>query len=256
MELHRADLLSANTEADENFEELLAYLQTESQRVRKQTKAIKYGVGVVGGLATISILTAGLLKGNWDFTTLICMSGLLGGVAMASTDQMKSAARKLSRYNDVRAVGVLVEALEWTDSKDVVKLAEGKLLELLPQMQASDASLLHTEQRAILNCKLLTADNDFVKVILKAYEQIGDSAAMPFVEKLARGEGKSGSITEVVTAAKECLPFLVQRAKQQEQAQTLLRAASENTTAPETLLRPANATLETQPETLLRPTQQ
>ena len=218
---------------------------------------LKYGICSVVGLGVLGILTLGIVKGNWDVTSLICMSGVFGaGAAFASTDQMKNAARKLSSFNDVRAVGVFVEALDWTDSRDVVKLAEGKLLELLPQLQASDANLLNGEQRAILNRKLLTEESVFVRAILKAYEQIGDSAAIPIVERLARGEGKAWSDPALIESAKACLPFLQMRAKQQEQSQTLLRGSESNIIALETLLRPANATLETQPETLLRPTQQ
>lgn len=114
LEQTQAETTALNTEPHEGIDELLAFLQTESQRIRKQTLSLKYAVASVAGLAIVSTMISGMLKGNWDFTTLVCFSGLLGGVAMASTDKMKAAAIKLSQYNNVRAVGVLVEASEWT----------------------------------------------------------------------------------------------------------------------------------------------
>ena len=246
------DATASHSETGESVEELLAYLTTESQRTRNQTKQLRYGIWSVLGFVILAAVFLGFAKGEWDATSILLMSGLFtAGIAMASTDKMKDAARQLAQYNDVRAVGAFVEALEWSE-QDIVSLAESKLIELLPRLQASDTNLLNTEQRATLNQKLVTADSTFAKAILKAYEQVGDGAAIQAVEKLT---SKAGTSPDVVEAAQACLPFLIERAKQQEQAQTLLRAANGSATAPEMLLRPANATLENQLETLLRPSQ-
>ncbi len=249
-------VIASQEKAITEFDELLAYLKAETEKVKRQKKILNYTIWSVCGIGIGATLFAGILRGDWDMTSLISMSGLAGASAtIALSDNGKKLARQLVRFDDVRMVGVFAEVLEAAD-KQIVALAETKLTELLPRLQASDAHLLNPEQRSILNKSLIQAESGFVKAILKAYEQIGDSTAIPFVEKLTRGEGKAGGDAEVVAAANACLPFLIQRAKQQEQSQTLLRASEGNAAAPENLLRPANATIETQPDTLLRPVQQ
>jgi hypothetical protein len=130
------------------------------------------------------------------------------------------------------------------------------LIRMLNNLRADHAVLLSREQLQILLSILQNPWRHNVRLkcaILKALEQIGDETALPVVEQLIRSRG---NIEDLVTAAaRECLPYLQQRAQQQQQAQTLLRAsASAATNAPETLLRPASAiAANADPEQLLRP---
>jgi len=236
-------------------EPLLALLQIEAKKAKRQRTLVNWIFGGAGLFLLSMFLLKGLKGGDWDFPNLWFLFYFGGsGAAYAYTNKHKNVTRALARFDDVRTVGAFVEALEFPD-KDIVAMAEQKLTELLPRLQASDAYLLNKEQREILNRQLVKSDGLIVKAILSAYEQVGDSAAIPAVSKLARGEGKGGKMPLNVSAAIACLQFLEIRAKQQEQAQTLLRASESTATAPEMLLRPAHATTETQPETLLRPSQ-
>lgn len=234
-------------------EPLLALLKVEAKKARQQRTVINWIFGGAGLFLLSMFLLKGLKGGDWDFPNLWFFFYFGGsGAAYAYTNKQKNVTRALARFDDIRTVGAFVEALEFPD-KDIVAMAEQKLTELLPRLQASDASLLNKEQREILNRQLAKSDGLIVKSILSAYEQVGDNAAIPAVSKLARGEGKGGKMPQYQSAAQSCLQFLEIRSKQQEQAQTLLRAANGNVTAPDMLLRPAHATADTQSETLLRP---
>jgi len=80
-----------------------------------------------------------------------------------------------------------------------------------------------------------------------------DEKAIPYVEKLAAGEGRAAKDSRVREAAEACLPFLRQRAEQERSRQTLLlRAAGVAGAPPDVLLRPASGATETEPQHLLR----
>jgi hypothetical protein len=89
---------------------------------------------------------------------------------------------------------------------------------------------------------------DFLVAILRAFEQIGDTRCVPYVEELARFADQK----RVRDAAEACLPYLQELAENERSSQTLLRAASASGTTPDTLLRPAHALTETEPGHLLR----
>jgi hypothetical protein len=232
-------------------EPLLELLKTEAQTARKNRKILNGFLSGVGVLMTGAFVALGVLKGDWDPTMFVMFSFLGGGAAMAASAKQTNAIRALAQFDDIRGVGAFTEALEFQD-KEVIAVAERKLMELLPRLQASDAALLDANQRAILNRTLLTGSSELVVAILKAYEQVGDSTAIANVETLSRGYKKWGELSSVAVAARACLPFLQERLRRAEQEQTLLRAANGNVTAPETLLRPAASTQETHAETLLR----
>jgi hypothetical protein len=193
---------------------------------------------------------------NWP------MAGLWGVLAVLATQlhrfclspKQTEAARKLATHDDVRGVGPLAEALEWPDS-DIQMVASRALTRLLPRLQATDAGLLNAAQRANLYRKLNPYQSghhvELQLAILKAMEQVGDEAAVPYVQRLA------GSITltwhqkRVRQAAQDCLPYLKDRAAQLRVSQTLLRASSATTVTPDMLLRPAENTSNA-PEQLLR----
>ena len=89
--------------------------------------------------------------------------------------------------------------------------------------------------------------------ILQAFAQVGDSSALPIVEKLAREEAKTVDQRRIQEAAQECLPALRLRAQKERDPHTLLRATGSAGNDTETLLRAATTVQETPPEQLLRP---
>ena len=161
----------------------------------------------------------------------------------------------MAQFDDIQTVGPLIESLTLPDIA-VVTIAKDRLNCLLPRLKASDASLLTAEQRQIL-CKQLTqrmasSSPDFLVAILTALEQIGDEDALPAVCRLAESVVATPAGKPVQEAAQNCLHTLQTRAAEQESRQTLLRASSSITTAPETLLRPAAGGVESDPQQLLR----
>lgn len=238
----------------EALDALLAMVQQEAAKRKTKRRRILIGltiycVFIIGMTAALSIaqgkLDASLLR------TMGSMSGLIAATFAVSQTQ-KNATQKLAEFEDIRIVGPLAEALEFND-KNIRTVTEEALIKLLPRLQASDAHLLNEDQRACLNRALKGKNTQLVLAILKAYEQVGDEKALPFVEKLAEGEGRSGKDARVQAEAIECLPHLKARIEQQRASQTLLRASDAIATPPEVLLRPAEATVsDTPPEQLLR----
>jgi hypothetical protein len=163
------------------------------------------------------------------------------------------AVKALAQYGGARSTGLLAEALTIADIRVQVEQA---LIRELPKLKASDAPLLNEEQRYYLYQALTTRNNtNLILAILKALEQVGDEKAIPFVERLAEGKANFKS-QEVRKAAATCLPYLREQAAKQKEHQTLLRpssAADVVTTAPDTLLRPAQyGGSTTEPQELLR----
>lgn len=172
--------------------------------------------------------------------------------------QQTEAMKELAKYSDVAGIGKLAEALEWPD-EGIKRAAETALIGLLPRVNATDADLLDARQRGCLY-RMLKMSNvahhyELILKILKALEQIGDEAAVPYVERLANANMvigvKKGKVRE---SARECLPALTQRAQENTVRNTLLRASSASEVASaDSLLRPAFGTPDAPAEQLLRP---
>jgi hypothetical protein len=173
-------------------------------------------------------------------------------LAMGALDSLK-------QLEDVRSVGLFVEGLA---NEDVRLGAIEALTRLLPRLRASDAALL-TERQHKLLCQALKRSGGgrftfqpdarktnrmFAFAVLKAFEQVGTSQAVPVVAYLAE---KSPS-SEVRRAALECLPYLNARAQKEQNEKTLLRASASSEVASEELLRPASGQNEVNPQQLLR----
>jgi hypothetical protein len=171
---------------------------------------------------------------------------------MAVTKLQRNAISALARYDDIRAVGPLTEALDYRD-RGLADAAVPKLAEFLPRLQSGDAALLDDAQRRILDRVLLKHRKpDLVLAILAAYEQVGDAKSLEAVERLAAGEGRCAKDRRVREAAIDCHAALKQRAQAERDAQTLLRPVY--TGDPEgTLLRPAHGPGDADAKVLLRP---
>jgi len=178
--------------------------------------------------------------------------------------------RAVIRQDDVQTVGLLVDSLRM-NYWDISQIVMDALIELLPRLQSEDAYLLNAEQRALLASKLNTAPKRSVKdmrasaqetysrlisfrvAILQAFAHVGDSSALPAVEKLARQEAKTVEQQRIQEAAQECLQGLRLRAQQERDPKTLLRATASNNAETETLLRASTSAPAPPPEQLLRP---
>ncbi len=250
----------------EEVEALMAVVQTEAQK-RKQQNAIKHRMFIVLCGLMVLMVAVFLIHGfgahhgkGGDWFTFFSYSGVLGYGAAAASKKQKEAAGKLAQSEDLRVVGPLCDTLD-TEDKNVRAVLAEALTRLLPRLQASDAGLLNVDQRAKLNQvlkqKRWLKQTGLVIAVLNAYRQVGDSKALPLVAKLAAEQDLSGRPlpeTSIQAAAKECLPFLQQRAEQERASQSLLRAAAAPATPSEVLLRPAQAGASTSdPQQLLRP---
>ena len=171
------------------------------------------------------------------------------------TNKHKAIANRLARMDDVRFIGRLLELLSWPDP-DVCAGAMGALTRLLRRVKASDKVLRTPAQRAGLYRNITFANahthTDFLIAALKALEQIGDAAAMPYVVQLANAQPSSERERRVCDAAIACLPYLNQRARMTAGSHALLRASSATSTGADSLMRAASPSAATDSEQLLR----
>lgn len=246
------------------MEVLLALLKKEAEDRRKRHRYVGIGVAAYLLLA-LSLLIVPMLFGGKPITDLFKheLGGMIGliFVMLAFTSAQKNATRELKEFEDKRVVGAWAAALEY-DDKEIVATAKEKLIQLLPQLNASDADLLDKEQRANLYKALNQPPNKkknettvLHEAILTVLQQIGDEEALPHVEKLAKGEGRVGQYQIVREKAHECLPYLEKRVAQIRASQTLLRPSSAmdaSLSGSDVLLRPATYSGETAPQELLR----
>lgn len=235
---------------------LLVTLARENGRHRRRKRNVAVGAMFYAIAMFIGLILAN--KANVVFQPAGVVFVLIA--AFAVTRKQKAAARALAHYDDVRGVGLLTEVLGFKADRLLRADVEPALVRLLPRLQATDASLLSAEQRAVLNNILAgrsasSKNTELTLAILRAMEQVGDEKALPVVTKLAAEGGCSAQSRAVVqNAAQECLPYLQSRVESKRVGEQLLRASSGDAgaTAPEQLLRPASGTGETPPEQLLR----
>lgn len=232
-------------------EEVLELLRHEKQsRSRQKLHSIKVGLVVL-------VFSLALAKyAHIDFFLHYVLGAFFSvciGTAVVS-QTARAAALAIARFDDVRAVGPLAEALEFKD-KYVLSIASRALIRLLPHMQASDASLLSPAQRACLDRVMKGGNPELILAVLKAWEQVGDADAIDNVQDLAYGRMEGGRYPKVVAAARECLPFLRQSAERHQVGAQLLRPVDNSVTSPRDLLRPASSDASTTPPNeLLRST--
>ena len=252
----------------DSFEQLLEILADERRKTLKRHKKVVFHIFLYVSFIVALMFIIGLAHGNPGMLSGLFSSigGIIAGTLVVSQTQRK-AIQALTNFEDVRAVPYLIELLGCTDPATVA-VANEQLPLLLVRMQASDASLLTKEHHTILNKVLQTnflsktgrknlmtipISKRFFRdlsdarhyvprlevAILQALQQIGDASSLPVVEELAEGNGQAKKCPELQQAAKDCLPFLRERAAHQQQTQTLLRASDGNITPVAMLLHPA-----------------
>jgi hypothetical protein len=219
-------------------------------------------------LAAYAVLLPGslLLMGqSLQYHNWLGLLGVIGsGTVFGMTTQLHrlvlsfkqaEAAQKLAAYDNVQGISPLAEALEWPEPA-IREMAAKSLIRLLPQLNASDAGLLTVTARGCLyRCLRMgnaRKEEPLLCAILKALEQVGDEAALPYVKRLAEGHAVTRAQKRVQQKALECLPFLESGASQRRGSDILLRPSSSDSAQPDILLRPATASPVTESTQLLR----
>ena len=244
---------------------LLASLRKQAAAQRRCLRAAQWlwGTCAAGILLSLALLAADDTRSFPEYIWPVYLTQAVGVLcATLAGIARQRTALKIVRKADRQALGPLIEMFHYRDERDFA----GRILPgLLTRLTASDAPLLLVRHREILNqflsesaASLFFRNPDdmvkpMLKAILRAYEQVGDSAAIPIVERLANGGGGAKHNLEIRQAARECLPFLRQRGPNEIQRQYLLRASFSEDFAPQTLLRSAAFKPENSPEELLRP---
>lgn len=251
--------------ADATLEGLLQRLERHEKRSRRHMR-LMVSLSVVAAILMFFVEIGGVLialqKGIetlplWAvLSSWLLFLAMLSGVVMVYSRDMHTSLKLLqsiSTHRDVRVVGPLLSL--WGVSSPRTRGAiEEALIELLPQMKASDAALLNDEQRAQLYAILRDTSRRRVPLqlaILEALGRIGDAHAVPVVERLSETPlRRQRALRE---AAQRCLPQLRERVLQLQQSSTLLRLSANRAKEKEVLLRTSDSTLQTPAEQLVRP---
>jgi hypothetical protein len=247
--------IEATSGHPESIETLLVRWEQEYRR-RRRLIFISGGCAMAGiVVGTIIQLTAiyghtrgwwGKMSDVWQVVLQIVRFAPVVGFAYGllrtsrTTNQMLN---RLLQTDDVRVVGPLLAALFNLNGVSEAAIANA-LCRLLPQMQTSDATRLTAEHRRWLHHCLstnatskyrlpdltLSAITDLQIAVLKSMEQVGDKAALPYVEALGDMEPTAPEQSAIRDAARTCLPFLYIRVEQAKIGQELLRAAGDPVT--------------------------
>lgn len=235
---------------DAAIEPLIDLLKHEVAARKRRIRVGFAWMGVLGAfLVTLQLI--GVLSDVSSMAGIFCS---FSGIMYASQLE-KNAAGRLARFDDVRTLPALAQALEMQD-EGVRRAAIGKLTTMLPRLTASDSGLLDSEQRACLYRSLsprrTRRESAYQIALIQALEQIGDPKAVPAVERLAQVTPRRPEEQLVRDAAEEALPAIRDRAEAAREASLLLRPAE---VAPDAnlLLRPAAGTQTADPASLLRP---
>lgn len=195
--------------------------------------------GIIAGLLAIG--AAGLLE-IWSASVvigLVLVSCIWWGVAADRRDFRKVSA--LAAFKEKRTVGVLLEALNYSNRR-IRTAVESVLLELLPHVHETDAALLNTGQREILNSLLYSNSGELAITALAALEQVGDGTALPYLTSMAAGKGVPSTLrsrkTEIQERAAQTVQTIHARIERHNQASVLLRPTQIPTTYAEELVRP------------------
>lgn len=271
---------SLSQEQGESLETIGTALSQEAQQFRRTGIRSVAGLSVFGALMIAGKSLFGEDRWYTLLTPQVACSVLLSIGLILSLAMVTSASKprkrrraltaQVAEQDDIRAIGPLIDALHLDDAM-TREVAIDALTKLLPRLQASDAALLNTSQRAKL-CFLLSlpmesplykdlraifhpADSRAVAfriAILRAFKQIGDSKALSIVKQVAAWDPKTQGEKEVKETAVACLPAMQKRIEQVKSSQTLLRASHPSAAASDTLLRAATGNQEVAPGELLR----
>ncbi|HLK57181.1 MAG TPA: hypothetical protein VKU00_11480 [Chthonomonadaceae bacterium] len=136
----------------------------------------------------------------------------------ARRKRLMERAERRAHANDFRAIGPLVEALEWPD---VRKEAEEALIHLLPRMPAEDFQRLNSKQRLSLYRALCQKNDALTLAILDTPEIETRWEARTYLHNLRNSRPKTEAQRRIQQKAMECLRSYQERRN----AETLMRPA-------------------------------
>jgi hypothetical protein len=243
----------------DEFEELLQ-LAREQSTTHWKNKSLARRVVAAGGilavLVIVMLLVNGILFGKWG--DLSGLGGAFGPMvsmlvvgAAALSGAHRGLAHAMEHFDDVRAVGPLVDVLA-SSEKPLVEAATQALKRLLPRVTEADSELLTGPQQKALAVKLLTSgDREFIEAALIALGHVGGEQTLPALQELALGGTQIRHPKEVRAASRETLARIQARLIREKEVTTLLRPSAHAPSA-EALLRPAGSTAAEDPDRLLR----
>lgn len=245
---------------------LTQFRETTRRYQRRVRRAIQLGIGasLVTGLFDIAALSLAWQTGQFPVAAIVsvwALDALVLGYAVMSpvqaARQRQELARRLGGYTNAHVAGPLAEMLGSAD-RALRQAAEAALLAVLPHLTAEDAVSVSDDQRDCLYAVLRDAERHHAALkiaILHALPSIGDSRALPWVERLADMPARDAIRRQVRQAANDCLPQLRQSTAHEASRQTLLRAQCEPSSEAGVLLRSVCEHM-TSPTQLLRPAEQ
>jgi hypothetical protein len=236
----------------ERTDALIAVLARENKK-----KVVRFGWFAAGFtilfIAVIGAIT-GLLSGDFNiggFGYPMWMGAAAVAAYYAPTKLQKDSARALAASSDLRAVPLLIEALDKQDGATRAEVTRA-LIRLLPQLRADHGNLLTEPQLKILRDQTVKAENkEFSVASLKAVRQIGDEVFLDLVKSWSDGKGAAKKSELLKNEARDCLPFLEENIQRSKSGKILLRPASASDAA-DSLLRPVTASVEADSSMLLR----
>lgn len=257
----------AETQVVQNVTQRLNSITRRAKRAKRRSKfgsRAAYFALIALGCLLASLFGAGHSVFPYLFPALVVV-GVFAQVLLEFGSGLwgvpKFNAEDIARLGGVKALVPLFATLENNLSTKQRHAIYNALISLLPQIKASEANLLtpsargriHTWVASSVWVESIYPNMDALRIAaLKSLEQVGDSTAVPIVEQLSHIVPHTPREEKLRLAAIECLPMLRANCKEIEAARVLLRASHAEDARPDTLLRPASASTETNPAEMLR----
>ncbi|MEP6757103.1 MAG: hypothetical protein ABJA67_16480 [Chthonomonadales bacterium] len=162
----------------------------------------------------------------------------------------------LSRAEDPRSLGMVLECLELPAPTQNHKSLESKVLVLLSKMHASQFNLLTSNQRRLLRIYVSPefaakcANDQFVRGMVSELSRLGDELDLQVMKRLAANIDPDMIRLDVVEHARNCVEITEARLTAERETNLLLRPASIGDLG---LLRPAASPGQEDVDQLLRP---
>ncbi len=233
---------------------LMKLIRRESRQRERRNRLIAGFALICTGGALLGLLfgSTGNPTGfiGWYFIALVLLLSLF--FATRPTLMQMRAVHVLAGFDDARIIGPLAEALQLEDVY-TERVAAASLKRILPRVRATEAALIDNDHRTFLYHALQSDDSDLVIAVLAALEQIGDSNALPFVEKLSERPVRTASDLQLRNAASQSIPAILASAARHDVGSTLLRPTVEPAKPEKSLLRPVADARAADSDLLVRP---
>ena len=215
--------------------------------------------------------------GGMSVTPIVLVGSLLWLMRDRSREQEHTAVKRLMEIDDVRAVAPLMDAMQYIGVGETrLKLWQG-LGSLWPRLSEEDVQNLGAERHGLLATWMQGWDNPLTRKhyaglgtqsllgVLHVLGHVGQSSIqtgrppvsirvslLPILKKWEAGigAGRDPAVQQAAIVCREAIQYKTSLAGSSAQ---LLRASTSAPSGPETLLRPAQGTQQTEPGELLRP---